>query len=217
MEEKDLKELAGQLMCPSGEKGVEVAKMMNATNSGMTYHSIDILPMSQGMKTLEIGPGNAAHLKYLFNREQAQVYTGLDISGLMVEEATRINQVFVDEGRASFVLYDGSEIPFEEGTFDAVFTVNTIYFWENPLRFLKEIKRVMKPGGSFALTFAEASFMETLPFTKYVFSLYSPEKVRELAIQSGFAVERTDTRSEEVQSKAGDLVERNFITFLLVK
>ncbi len=217
MEEKELEELAGQLMCPSGAKGVEVATMMNATNSGMTFNSIGNLPLEAGMKILEIGPGNAGHLEHLFGKQRDLVYTGLDISELMVTEAAQLNRSSVTSGKASFVLYNGSDIPFEDESFDGVFTVNTIYFWENPVSFLEEIKRVMKPGAAFALTFADASFMETLPFTKFVFTLYDSGKVSELAAQAGLTIATTDVQHEMVKSKTGEQVERRFTTLLLVK
>lgn len=217
MEEKELEELAGQLMCPSGEKGVEVATMMNATNSGMTFNAIGNLPLKAGMKILEIGPGNAGHLEYLFSKQYDLIYTGLDISELMVAEAARLNRTFVTSGKASFVLYDGSDIPFEDESLDGIFTVNTIYFWENPGSFMEEIRRVMKPDAAFALTFADASFMETLPFTKFVFTLYDSGKVSELAAQAGLTIAKTDVQHEMVKSKTGELVERKFTTFLLVK
>ncbi len=217
MEDKDLKELASQLMCPNGEKGVEVAAMMNDTNIGMTKTAIDTLNLVPEMNVLEIGPGNAGHLTYLFEKEPHLIYTGLDISELMVEEALRLNQLLVESKKADFVLYNGTDIPFENNSFDAVYTVNTIYFWENPLKFLAEIRRVMKTGGSFALTFAEASFMEQLPFTKFVFTLYDQKQVAEMAQSVGFKVEKIEDSIETVKSKSGDLVERKYTTVLMLK
>lgn len=217
MEEKDLKELSAQLMNPNGEKGVEVANMMNETNKGMTFNSIDNLPLKRGDEILEIGHGNAGHLEYLFGKTNDLYYKGLDISELMIEEAARINRSLVESNKASFVHYNGSDIPFGDDSFDAVFTVNTIYFWEDPALFLKEIERVMKTGAHFALTFADTSFMEQLPFTKFNFTLYSVERVSELSKQTGLKIVKTDIQKETVKSKSGDLVEREFATMLLRK
>lgn len=213
MEEKDLRELGNQLRCPSGDRGVEVAEMMNDTNIGMTTKTIDLLPFSSTV--LEIGPGNAGHLNYMFQKQENATYTGLDISELMVSEASRLNAAAIKSGKANFVLYNGVDIPFEDDKFDAVFTVNTIYFWEKPLLFLGEIRRVMNSGAIFALTFAEASFMEQLPFTKFVFTLYDQNKVTDLAIKAGFLVAHIEYSVETVKNKLGDSVERKFITVLL--
>jgi SAM-dependent methyltransferase len=60
-------------------------------------------------------------------------------------------------------LYEGKKLPFEDETFDKIFTVNTVYFWENPVEFLNEIYRVLKDDGTFVLTFGQRDFMEKLP------------------------------------------------------
>lgn len=217
MEENDLKLLSEQLMNPSGDRGVEVANMMNETNIGMTFNSISNLSLKDEEELLEIGHGNAGHLQQLLSNAENLTYKGVDISELMIQEATRINAAFIENKKVEFILYDGQNIPFQDNTFDAVFTVNTLYFWENPKAFLKEIERVMKPGGRFALTFAEASFMEKLPFTKFTFKLYNLDQVVDLANQTGMEIEKTDVQKEEVKSKTGETVERQFVTVLIRK
>lgn len=217
MEEKDLIELSGQLMNPNGERGIEVANMMNETNRGMIFNSINNLPLKGGECILEIGHGNAGHLNYLFDKAPELVYKGIDISDLMIQEAVRINELPVKNGSAEFIHYNGVDIPFENDSFDSVFTVNTIYFWSHPDIFIKEIARIMKNGGHFALTFAEASFMEKLPFTKFNFTLYTIEKVTHLIEKAGLKILTVDLQKEQVRSKAGDLIEREFVTILITK
>lgn len=217
MEEKDLRELSDQLMNPTGEKGIEVANMMNETNKGMTFNSIDNLALKGGEIILEIGHGNAGHLEYLLDQAAGITYEGVDISELMISEAIRINSSLIKSEKVSFTHYNGTDIPFQDESFDAVFTVNTIYFWKKPLEFLKEIERVMKQGAIFTLTFAEASFMEQLPFTRFNFTLYNIDTVVGLVEQSGLNIEKTDVQKEHVRTKTGELVEREFLTVSLRK
>jgi ubiquinone/menaquinone biosynthesis C-methylase UbiE len=35
-----------------------------------------------------------------------------------------------DKNQADFVLYEGEKLPFEDRTFDKIFTSNTVYFWK---------------------------------------------------------------------------------------
>lgn len=65
----------------------------------------------------------------------------------MVAEATARNSSPPPSTSVRFELYDGSVFPFGDEGFDRLFTVNTIYFWEDPAHTLSEVHRVLKPGG----------------------------------------------------------------------
>jgi len=215
MEKDQLAAIASQLSHPSGEKGLEMAEMMNETNSGMTKNAISNLDLTSGDAVLELGHGNAGHLNFLFSSCENVHYTGLEISTLMNQEAQRLNKSAVDTKKASFVLYDGKQIPFSDDQFDKMFTVNTLYFWKNPLEILAELSRVLKPKALFSLTFAHRSFMETLPFTPFGFRLYNPDEVMDLIQQSNFTLKHEDSQIETVLTKDGQSVERQFSTFVL--
>lgn len=215
MEKDQLAALASQLSHPSGEKGLEIAEMMNETNIGMTKNAISNLTLTSGEAVLELGHGNAGHLNFLFSLCENVHYTGLEISTLMNQEAQQLNGSFIEAQKAAFALYDGKHIPFSDNQFDKLFTVNTLYFWENPLETLAELSRVLKPKALFSLTFAHRSFMEMLPFTPFGFTLYNPDEVMALVQQSNFKLKHEDSQIETVMTKDGQTVERQFSTFLL--
>jgi len=217
MKQEELQAIASQLKHPSGEKGIEMANMMNETNINMTKHSILNLNISNENRILELGHGNAGHVEFLFEQAEKPKYYGLEMSELMFQEARQINRNFVSQKQAFFSIYDGNTIPFEDGSFDKIFTVNTIYFWQKPEELLSEIYRVLKSNGTFCLTFAEEDFMKTLPFTQYEFELYSTQKAQELIKKSEFKIVYTETQTEKVKSKTGELVDRAFTTIVLEK
>ena len=215
MEQKDLKILAQNLANPQGEKGVEIGEMMNATNIGMTLESIKTLLIEDAEHILEIGHGNAGHLKSILNKAKDLTYTGIDISETMRKEAQNLNKEF--KSQADFILYEGRKLPFEDEVFDKIFTVNTVYFWDNPVEFLNEIYRVLKNTGTFVLTFAQRDFMEKLPFTKFNFKLYNNDEMEELISESRFKRMKLSEKEEEIKSKTGDeLIKRNY-TVLTIK
>lgn len=217
MNEHDLKGLASQLANPSGEKGVEVAEMMDRSNIQMTIHSIENLKIINGDSILEIGHGNCGHLKLILEKGNEIQYTGYDISELMNAEAKKLNQDLIQNNSVEFKLYDGENFPELEDSFDKIFTVNTLYFWRNPNEFLNEIYRITKPSGIFCLTFAEKDFMEKLPFTKYGFNLYNIEDVQNLVDNSEFKIINIEFQSEEIQAKSGEMVSRKFVSMILKK
>ncbi|WP_412850486.1 class I SAM-dependent methyltransferase [Chryseobacterium sp. PMSZPI] len=215
MEKEELKILAQHLANPQGEKGIEIGEMMNATNIGMTLETIKTLVIEDHEHILEIGHGNAGHLKHIFSLAKNLEYTGIDISETMHDEAEKLNEEF--KNQASFVLYEGKKIPFEEKTFDKIFTVNTVYFWENPVAFLNEIYRVLKDQGTFVLTFGQRDFMEKLPFTAYDFKLYNNNEMEELISESKFKRMKIAEKEEEIKSKTGNETIQRIYTILTIK
>lgn len=217
MKKEELQAIAAQLKHPTGEKGIEMANMMHETNINMTCHSIQNLNIKAGDSVLELGHGNAGHLELIFEQAQKLKYYGLEMSELMFQEARQTNRNLVSQKQAFFSLYKGKAIPFQDSFFDKIFTVNTIYFWQQPEKFLMEIYRVLKADGNFCLTFAEESFMKQLPFTAYEFTLYSTEKVKQLIEKTAFKIVYTETLTEKVKSKTGELMDRAFTTIVLGK
>lgn len=217
MKKEELQAIAAQLKHPTGEKGIEMANMMHETNINMTRHSIQNLNIKAGNVILELGHGNAGHVEFIFEQGENLKYYGLEMSELMFQEARQINRNFVSQKQAFFSLYDGNVIPFQDNFFDKIFTVNTIYFWQVPEKLLSEIYRVLKPNGVFCITFAEESFMKTLPFTQYEFKLYSSEKVEELVQTTLFKMVYKETITEKVKTRTGELVDRDFTTIVLEK
>ena len=217
MKQEELQAIASQLKHPTGEKGIEMGNMMNETNINMTRHSIQNLQIEHGNKILELGHGNAGHVEFIFEQAENIKYYGLEMSELMFQEARQINRNYVSQKQAFFSIYEGNTIPFEDDSFNKVFTVNTIYFWQEPEKLLSEIYRVLQPKGILCITFAEESFMKQLPFTQFEFELYSTEKVEKLIEKSFFKIINKETLTEKVKSKTGELVDRSFTTLVLEK
>ncbi|WP_118973335.1 class I SAM-dependent methyltransferase [Taibaiella koreensis] len=221
METPDFKAIAGQLRHPHGEAGQETAIRMAENNAGMIRSCIDLLPLKPGDRVLEIGPGGAAHLPYFVDKAKEVQYTGADISATMIQMAMEGNKALIDEGIAIFtqlIVQDGyAPLPFETGSFNSIFTVNTIYFWDNAPAQALEIFRVLRPGGVFLTAFATEAFMQGLPFTQYNFNLYTPEKARALLEGAGFIFENMKEERETVYSNTGPLMERDFIVMAVSK
>lgn len=215
MEKDQLKILAQNLANPQGEKGIEIGEMMNATNIGMTLESIHALLIEDNEHILEIGHGNAGHLKSLLKIAKNLKYTGIDISETMHNEAKKLNKEFKDQ--AEFVLYEGEKFPFEEEVFDKIFTVNTVYFWKEPVEYLNEIYRVLKDNGTFILTFGQKAFMQSLPFTAYNFKLYTNDEMEELISKSHFKRMKISEKEEEIKSKTGNELIKRIYTVLTIK
>lgn len=215
--EEDLKEIARQLSCPQGEAGIAMGENMNLNNIGMTRASITALQLKGGERILELGHGNCGHLDALLSAADGISYHGLEISAEMQQAAQQKNTTVVAQDIARFGLYDGTTIPFEDNSFDTIFTVNTLYFWEDAPALLSEIARVLKPDGKCIITFADKRFMEQLPFTQYGFTLFDKEIFSNLIAGSSLSIIGFIDEEEVVMSKCGQEVNRYFIVAVLGK
>ena len=217
MDTEKLKILASQLKNPHGEKGLQVAEMMYQTNLSMIKHALQYLDIADGDTVLEIGYGNGKHIPLLFEKTPSILYQGLEISPLMYEQAIIENKRQILNQLVGLQLYNGRDVPFSETFFDRIFTVNTIYFWEFPELFLKELYRVLKLGGRLTISFIEESFMEKMPFTNFGFTYYNKNKINRLLKEIPFEMVDYQTEKENIKSKMGEWVEREFSTVSLIK
>ena len=221
METPDFEKIAKQLRNPQGEEGHATANRMAENNAGMIRSGIDALDIKEKDRVLEMGFGGGAHLPYLLQKAKELQYTGVDISPTMTAMATEGNAAAVAAGNVMFqtVLPQNGYVtfPFEAGHFDHIFTVNTIYFWDNAAAQAAEIYRILQPGGCFVTCFGTEEFMSGLPFTQYGFNLYSAGKAKQLLEQAGLHNIETREETETVMSNAGSLMERTFILMKATK
>jgi len=112
---KELLNIENQLSCPCGQDGIEMGETMNETNITMTISSIIALNVQDKNKILEIGHGNCCHYPEFLKRGKNIKFYGLEISETMHEEAKKVN--FRRKNKATFKLYNGSEIPYEENNY----------------------------------------------------------------------------------------------------
>lgn len=214
MSEQELKSFASQLRCPEGEEGITMGERMNSSNGNMIQSAIDALEWRDHDFVVEIGPGNGYHIQDILKRADAITYKGIDISETMIHDATQRNKKLVDAGLVSFQLTSAEIIPLPDTYADKLITVNTIYFWPNPLAYLKEITRVLKPGGQLAIAFATESFMKNLPFVQYGFELYTADKVSMILLEAGYIIKDSIKKTEQVQMAKDVFVEREFYVIL---
>jgi ubiquinone/menaquinone biosynthesis C-methylase UbiE len=203
MNEEQLKAVASQLRQPQGEAGIQVGEKMNEGNAFLNMAAIKQLQLQPHDKVLEIGMGNGFFVKDILSNDPSIQYTGCDFSELMIEQAQKLNECYIQQGQAQFVLGEADELPFDNESFNKVFTVNTLYFWIHPATVLAQIKKVLKPGGLFIIAIRPKHTMELLPFVKYGFTLYSRDELTNLLAGNGFAITNIFETEEPSQMIAG--------------
>jgi len=185
--EEQLKALASQLRRPENEDGIKTGVHMNEGNKIMNLEAIKAVNPCAHDRILEIGMGNGFFVKNIVSIHPTIVYAGCDFSETMIKEAEKINVDYIQNGCVAFHLASAENLPLEDASFNKLFTVNTVYFWDEPDKTLKEFHRVLKPEGELIIVFRPKHIMENLSVTKYGgFTLYSKEDLITLLITTPF-------------------------------
>lgn len=180
-----LKSFFSQCARPEGFLGRLMLLFMNFGHAPLTNWGLSLIDFHDGYTMLDIGCGGGATLKRLLKRsEGAQVY-GIDISEESVAKTRKVNaerlnsQVFVTQGSAE-------KLPYGDGQFDLVTAVETVYFWPNLPDCLKEVNRVLKPGGRFAIMVEVVDADSVWTNVVDGMTAYSPEKLKVMVEAAGF-------------------------------
>lgn len=159
---------------------------MDTINKAM-YKSIVVdIDLNENSKILDIGYGNGYLIQKLYKKCNANIY-GIDISEDMKNIAERRNNKAVSNGKLQLFVGDCCNLDFEDEIFDAVTSVNTIYFWNDTLKGLSEIKRTLKPGGVFYNVVYSKEWLKKLSYTKKGFKFFEKEDYISLGKQAGFS------------------------------
>jgi ubiquinone/menaquinone biosynthesis C-methylase UbiE len=182
----DYQEIAAQLRRPAGKLGIGVSEQMNIFNKEINTRAIGLLDVGKDEKVLEIGMGNGMFCSEILRYHDSATYSGCDHSELMVREAFARNREWTEKGRADFFLAEVSKLPFPDGYFSRVFTVNTIYFWDDPLQGLCEIKRVLACNGLAVIGIRTKASMVSKPYVQDNFRLFDEPDLAGLLEAAGF-------------------------------
>jgi SAM-dependent methyltransferase len=132
---------------------------------------------------------------------EGKVY-GIDHSEQSVAAARRTNRQEIAAGRVEIRQAAVSGLPFSDGLFDVVTAVETHYFWPDLHADMREVLRVLKPGGTLVIV-AEAykggkhdeRLQRVAELTKMVF--LTPDEHRELFSTAGYSDVRVTERPDK--------------------
>lgn len=126
-----LRDFTGPVIRPGG---------FELTNRGMAH-----CRLAPGVRILDVGCGTGAVVDYL-RRRQGLAAVGLDLSAALLDEGARIyDGAPLVRGRAEC-------LPVDDDCFGAVLCECMLSLCPDPLCVLREIRRVLQPGGYLVLT-----------------------------------------------------------------
>jgi ubiquinone/menaquinone biosynthesis C-methylase UbiE len=109
----------------------------------------------EGATVLDLGCGSGYAARAMRAVGGADRAYGLDGAPEMVDNARE----YTDDPRVGFLVGDFEQLPFPDGALDHCFSMEAFYYARDPDAALAELRRVLRPGGSFhcAVDFFEES------------------------------------------------------------
>ena len=143
--------LVRQCRKPAWLPGRLVVRMMNLSHSGVTRWGLSHVAVEKHFTILDVGCGGGKTVQTLAGiATEGKVY-GIDYSNASVATSRRTNARWIHDGRVDIQRGSVSNLPFAASTFDLVTAVETHYYWPDLAADLREILRVVKPGGRLAV------------------------------------------------------------------
>ena len=168
-----------KLNCPClREKAVKAMyKGMNLMTIPLSRWGLSHVEIHDDADILDIGCGGGRNIQRLLRAAPKGHVTGIDPS-----------ETDVYEGTADI-------LPFGDNRFDLVMASETMYFWKNPDECVREILRVLKPGGIFLAVNSKGGtcplddiYEKIIPGMK----IFHQEELEELFLNAGFRDLDTD-------------------------
>jgi ubiquinone/menaquinone biosynthesis C-methylase UbiE len=150
---------------------------------------LDRLRLNKDDAYLEVAQGGGVLLSWAL--QAVRTGAAVDHSPDMVKLATERNRAAVDAGRLEIVQGDAGELPWADETFTAVACAEAFFFFPDPDRVLREMHRVLKPGGRVVIaTMAKNAGSRVLSMLLSLFlsemRLYTQEELASMLREAGF-------------------------------
>jgi len=176
-----------QFAKPTGFFGKILAKGMARGHKEFYKNALKAINPKKDDKYLEIGFGSGIFI----NRYMSHVsrIAGIDYSEDMVKLASDVNRKLVESGKAEFRQGYASSLPWADNEFTVVAAIEVFFFLNETEKTLREIFRILKPGGRLIIEMAfnkDDGVDHKRHIKKMNLKLYSGEEMKKLLKKAGF-------------------------------
>ncbi len=184
--------MARQCRKPTGWLGRFIVGTMNRSHSDLTSWGLEHVQPGKRDTILDVGCGGGRTVQRLAGMADLGKVHGVDYSEVSVAASRDLNRAAVESGQVEIQRATVSSLPFPNDMFDLVTAVETHYYWPDRPADMREIYRVLKPGGS-AMIIAEVYRGRSFDLLyrlamKLVGGAYlSPDEHRDLFVKAGYA------------------------------
>lgn len=138
---------------PQGLAGRLGGLILARGNRPFAEEIVALLEVQPSERVLEIGFGPGVAIELLAKAAPGVTVAGIDVSQEMVEQARARNAAAIGAGAVDLRHGTVERMPFEDAAFDLALAINSMQVWPDVDAGLREIRRVLRPGGRLALAF----------------------------------------------------------------
>jgi ubiquinone/menaquinone biosynthesis C-methylase UbiE len=111
------------------------------------YHYLALKTPMLGKEVLEVGSGRGGGAKHIAGTMGPASYIGMDLAQNAVDLANKLHHL----PNLKFIQGSAEDIPLKDASIDVVVNVESCHAYGSVEKFLSEVKRVLKPGGTLVL------------------------------------------------------------------
>lgn len=177
-----------------------------------TNELINLSGFTSDMHILDVGCGVGGSTRRLSHQIGCCV-TGVDLSNEYIDAAQRLTQLFDMQERVKFHAASALDLPFEDNSFDGVWSIQMGMNVEDKLSWLKELRRVVKPQGRVVLYEVCANKNTPVYFPvpwaqdSSISYLVEPDLFREVITSAGFEIDVWNDKTDLAQKAFAHMTE----------
>ena len=131
--------------------------------------AIELMEILADARVLDVGCGSGWATRLMAQRATAGRVVGIDISDEMIKLAANTSSAI---NNVEFRVASAENLPFADREFSHAFSMESLYYYNNMLEALQEIRRVLSPGGLFVCVVD--LYLENRPSHQWVEQLKVP-------------------------------------------
>lgn len=177
-----------------------------------TKELIRLSGFTPDMHILDVGCGIGGSTRRL-SQETGCAVTGIDLSDEYIDAAQRLTQLLNMQERVKFHACSALDLPFDDNTFDGVWSLQMNMNVEDKLAWLTETCRVLKPGGR-AVLYEVCGSKNALQYFPVPWAqdssmsfLVPPESFRDAILAAGFEINVWHDKTDLAKKAFADVAE----------
>jgi ubiquinone/menaquinone biosynthesis C-methylase UbiE len=163
-----------------------LALIWNRRNSALNDAALRRLRPAANDHVLDVGFGGGYLISQMLNEVAAGHVSGIDASAALVRRCRRRFARRIQAGDLDLQCAPVDTLPYPDGGFDKVASVNSLFFWPDFSRGIQEIRRVLSPDGFLVLAYTRKEDLDSRGLSSHGVRSFTDDEVARTLEHAGF-------------------------------